>query len=69
MNTVVLSLIERYPSLQVCREELQKAIELLCKAYTNGGKLLLCGNGGSSADAQHIAGGDDEGFSEKTPFD
>ena len=68
MNTVVLSLIERYPSLQVCREELQKAIEMLCKAYTNGGKLLLCGNGGSSADAQHIAGEMMKGFLKKRPL-
>lgn len=68
MNTVVLSLIKRYPSLQVCREELQKAIELLCKAYANDGKLLLCGNGGSCADAQHIAEEMMKGFLKKRPL-
>ena len=68
MNTVVLSLIERCPALQVCREELQKAVELLCEAYANGGKLLLCGNGGSCADAQHIAGELMKGFLKKRPL-
>ncbi len=65
MNTVVLSLMERYPVLQVCREEIQKAVDLWCKAYENGGKLLLCGNGGSCADAQHIAGELMKGFLKK----
>ena len=65
MNTVVLSLMERYPVLQVCREGIQKAVDLWCKAYENGGKLLLCGNGGSCADAQHIAGELMKGFLKK----
>lgn len=65
MNAVVLSLMERYPVLQVCREEIQKAVDLWCKAYENGGKLLLCGNGGSCADAQHIAGELMKGFLKK----
>ena len=65
MNTVVLSLMERYPVLQVCREEIQKVVDLWCKAYENGGKLLLCGNGGSCADAQHIAGELMKGFLKK----
>lgn len=68
MNTVVLSLMERYPVLQVCREEIQKAVDLWCKAYENGGKLLLCGNGGSCADAQHIAGELMKGFLKKRPL-
>jgi D-sedoheptulose 7-phosphate isomerase len=33
----------------------QLAIEL-CSVISNGGKVLLCGNGGSAADASHIAG-------------
>ena len=68
MNAVVLSLMERYPVLQVCREEIQKAVDLWCKAYENGGKLLLCGNGGSCADAQHIAGEMMKGFLKKRPL-
>lgn len=34
---------------------LEKATEAIVKAYQNGNKVLLCGNGGSAADAQHIA--------------
>jgi len=37
------------------QEELLKAIDLLTECYKNGNKLLLCGNGGSAADCQHIA--------------
>ena len=33
-----------------------KAAEIIITSYQNGGKLLICGNGGSAADAQHIAG-------------
>lgn len=39
---------------QLC-DEIISAVEILVKAYKNGGKLLLCGNGGSAADCQHIA--------------
>ena len=35
--------------------ELLKAVEILSDCYKNGNKLLLCGNGGSAADCQHIA--------------
>lgn len=33
-----------------------EAADLIIKTYRDGGKLLLCGNGGSAGDAQHIAG-------------
>jgi D-sedoheptulose 7-phosphate isomerase len=35
---------------------IHEAAEALARVYRRGGKLLLCGNGGSAADAQHIAG-------------
>jgi D-sedoheptulose 7-phosphate isomerase len=34
---------------------LEKIIETIVSCYTNGGKVLFCGNGGSAADAQHLA--------------
>jgi D-sedoheptulose 7-phosphate isomerase len=49
-------LIERYPKLAVCKEDIKKAYELLEAAYSNGRKLLVCGNGGSASDAEHIVG-------------
>ena len=49
-------LIERYPKLAVCKEDIKKAYELLETAYTSGRKLLVCGNGGSASDSEHIVG-------------
>lgn len=49
-------LIERYPKLEVCKEDIISGYELLEECYTKGGKLLIAGNGGSAADSEHIAG-------------
>ncbi len=49
-------LIERYSKLAVCKEDIKKAYELLEAAYSNGRKLLVCGNGGSASDSEHIVG-------------
>lgn len=35
---------------------IENIVSLIVEAYKNGGKIVLCGNGGSAADAQHIAG-------------
>ena len=35
--------------------ECEKAVKLIIKAFENGNKVLFCGNGGSAADAQHLA--------------
>lgn len=55
-------LIERYPTLEVCRESLNMAAEKICASFKGGGKLMTCGNGGSAADAQHIVGELMKGF-------
>ena len=49
-------LIDRYPVLEACKEDIISGYELLEECYTKGGKLLIAGNGGSAADAEHIAG-------------
>ena len=36
-------------------QDIEKSGQMICDALTAGGKILLCGNGGSAADAQHIA--------------
>jgi D-sedoheptulose 7-phosphate isomerase len=41
--------------LQQCSGEISKAIDLIIKTFTAKKKVLLCGNGGSAADAQHLA--------------
>ena len=48
--------IQRYPALEICRGDMEKAVELICAMYHREGKLLLCGNGGSAADCEHISG-------------
>ena len=40
---------------QECKEDILKAVNMLSEIYRDGNKLLLCGNGGSAADCQHIA--------------
>ena len=49
-------LIERHPKLAECKGDIKKAYELLETAYGNGRKLLVCGNGGSASDSEHIVG-------------
>ncbi len=56
MEEQLNQLIERYPKLEVCKEDIKKAYELLEAAYCNGRKLLVCGNGGSASDSEHIVG-------------
>lgn len=56
MNSQIDTLIERYPKLAVCREAIQEAYDTLKQAYTEGRKLLVCGNGGSASDSEHIVG-------------
>jgi phosphoheptose isomerase len=48
------SLLERYRSLEACEKDLTAAFDMLAAAYRNGNKLLVCGNGGSAADSEHI---------------
>ena len=49
-------LIDCYPQLAVCREDIIKAYNLLEETYSSGRKLLVCGNGGSASDSEHIVG-------------
>lgn len=50
------NLINRYPQLKGIKREIEEAYCLLEACYRSGGKLLIAGNGGSAADAEHIAG-------------
>lgn len=61
-------LITRYPKLEVCFSDIEKAIDVIINTYKSDGKLLLCGNGGSSADCEHIVGELMKGFISKRPL-
>lgn len=58
----VAELIERYPALAVCKEDLEAAVDAICGSYRGGHKLIACGNGGSAADSEHIVGELMKGF-------
>lgn len=68
MNRQLEILINRYPVLAVCKDEIQKAYELMEDTYSHGGKLLVAGNGGSAADSEHIVGELMKGFCKERPL-
>lgn len=71
MKVTIEELLERYPKLEAEKENILKAYEIMTECYQNKGKLLVAGNGGSAADAEHIVGELMKGFVEprKLPSD
>ena len=61
-------LLKRYPQLEVCRDALAEAVSAMIDCYKSGGKILLCGNGGSCADSDHIVGELLKGFLKLRPL-
>lgn len=49
-------LAERYPQLGACVPDILRAFDVLCDSFRNGGRLYLCGNGGSASDCEHVVG-------------
>lgn len=64
----VTQLIWRYPVLKANEKEIRQMCDAVIKSYESGGKLLVCGNGGSCADAEHIVGELMKGFLKKRPI-
>ena len=64
MKVTIEELIERYPKLEAEKENICKALEIIVECYKKKGKLLIAGNGGSAADAEHIVGELMKGFVE-----
>lgn len=62
------TLTERYPVLKEIKTELEQAYQVLEMCFENGGKLLVGGNGGSAADAEHIVGELMKGFVKCRPL-
>ncbi len=61
-------MLQRHPSLEVCVPSIEEAYALLKTSYEQGGQMLLCGNGGSASDSDHIAGELLKGFGSKRPL-
>lgn len=67
-SEILKTLFETYPALQKCEEDITGVFELISQSYKNGGKLLICGNGGSAADCEHISGELLKSFKLKRPI-
>lgn len=65
----VTELTKRYPALQPQAETIEVAAQTIIHCYQNGGKVLICGNGGSAADSTHMVGELMKGFLKKRPVE
>lgn len=62
-------LIQKYPFLSECRQQISDAYDILKDCFGQGGKLLIAGNGGSASDSGHIVGELMKGFLLRRPLD
>ena len=56
------NLITRYPELSILKINILNAADMICESCKSDGKVLVCGNGGSAADSEHIVGELMKGF-------
>ena len=52
----IIDTIKQFPCLEVCKKDIERFVDILCDMHKSSGKLLICGNGGSAADCEHISG-------------
>lgn len=69
MNYHLKNLVKNYPELEKIENEMSDLIELAIQTYKNGNKILVAGNGGSAADAEHIVGELMKSFVKERPID
>ncbi len=55
-NDILANFYAKNPALSAIRDDIEQSIELLIETAKKGKKILVCGNGGSASDSQHIAG-------------
>jgi len=67
MNDPISALLQRYPDLTPVAGAVTAAADRLITCYRAGGKVLLCGNGGSAADAEHVVGELMKGYQSRRP--
>lgn len=65
----IQELIKRHPQLLYCGEDIENAVNELKTCFLGGGRIYVCGNGGSAADSTHIVGELVKGFLSKRPLD
>ena len=59
---MINDLVKRYPVLETVKADIERFYKMMEECYENGGKVLIVGNGGSAADAEHIVGELMKGF-------
>jgi len=62
---MINDLLTRYPALKECENDISKGAELITNTFLNKNKVLICGNGGSAADCDHMSGELLKGFLSK----
>lgn len=65
--TILETLFDSYPALCGCNADIESALDMIIDCYKNSKKILVCGNGGSAADSEHIVGELMKGFNLKRP--
>lgn len=66
-DSILDSLVERYPLLNPLKKTIGEASGMIIRSYSGGGKLMVCGNGGSSSDSDHLVGELMKSFELKRP--
>ena len=66
-KNILTELVARYPALSVAEADIEAAFCTLKTCYENGGRVYLCGNGGSTSDCEHIVGELMKCFKKKRP--
>ena len=67
-DTILQTMVKDHPTLTAVCDDLRAACDMMLTSFRNGGKLLLCGNGGSACDCEHIAGELMKGFLLQRPL-
>ncbi len=65
---ILEELIERYPILKECKNDIDEAFKVMVKSFETSHKMLIAGNGGSAADSNHIVGELMKSFELKRPI-
>ena len=64
-----MGIYEEYRELVAVKDDIERAVDILCYCFESGHKLLICGNGGSAADSEHISGELLKSFMRTRPID
>jgi D-sedoheptulose 7-phosphate isomerase len=65
---ILEKMIDDNPALAPCKQAMEQAFSIIKGCYKAGGKVLICGNGGSASDSEHIVGEFMKGFTLRRPL-